>query len=95
MGVSKDDVREAARLCRIALPDERVDALAGELSDILDWIEQLSEVDIENVEPMTSVVDTRLPRRTDEVTDGSRANDILANAPQRADGFFVVPKTVE
>ena len=95
MSVSKDDVRKVARLSRIAVPDDRIEALAGELTGIMDWIEQLGEVDVEGVEPMTAVVDVQLPRREDEVTDGNRAPDILANAPLSADGFFVVPKTVE
>ncbi len=95
MSVSKDDVRKVARLSRIAVPEERLDGLAGELSAIMDWIEQLGEVDVETVEPMTSVVDVSLPRRVDAVTDGNRTDEILANAPASADGFFVVPKTVE
>ncbi len=95
MSVSRDDVRKVARLSRIAVPDDRIEALAGELSGIMDWIEQLGEVDVEGVEPMTSVVDAQLPRRQDAVTDGNRAEEILSNAPRAADGFFVVPKTVE
>ena len=95
MSVTKDDVRKVARLSRIAVPEERLDALAGELNGILDWIEQLNEVDIEGIEPMTSVVETDLPKRDDTVTDGNRANEVLANAPRAVDGFFVVPKSVE
>lgn len=95
MSVSSEDVRKVARLSRIAVTDDRIGALAGELSGIMDWIEQLSEVDVEGIEPMTSVVDAQLPRRGDKVTDGNRAGEILSNAPKSADGFFVVPKTVE
>jgi aspartyl-tRNA(Asn)/glutamyl-tRNA(Gln) amidotransferase subunit C len=95
MSVSKDDVRKVARLSRIAVSEDRLDGLAGELSVIMDWIEQLGEVDVETVEPMTSVVDASLLRRSDAVTDGDRADEILANAPASADGFFVVPKSVE
>lgn len=95
MSVSREDVRKVARLSRIAVPEERLDALAEELSGILDWIEQLNEVDVEGVEPMTSVVETRLPMREDIVTDGNRQDEILANAPRSEDGFFVVPKSVE
>ncbi|MEO0466186.1 MAG: Asp-tRNA(Asn)/Glu-tRNA(Gln) amidotransferase subunit GatC [Pseudomonadota bacterium] len=95
MSVSKDDVKKVARLARIAVPYDRLEPLAGELNGILDWIDQLNEVDIDGVEPMTSVVETRLPQREDVVTDGSKAEDVLANAPKSADGFFVVPKAVE
>ena len=95
MSVTKDDVKKVARLARIAVADERLEPLAGELNGILDWIDQLNEVDIDGVEPMTSVVETQLPQRDDLVTDGGRAGDVLANAPKSADGFFVVPKSVE
>lgn len=95
MSVTKDDVKKVARLARIAVPDERLEPLAGELNGILDWIDQLNEVDIDGVEPMTSVVETKLPQREDVVTDGGKSDDVLANAPKAADGFFVVPKSVE
>jgi len=95
MSVTKDDVKKVARLSRIAVPDERLESLAGELSGILDWIEQLNEVDVEGVAPMTSVVETKLPQRDDVVTDGNKVDEILANAPRAEDGFFVVPKAVE
>ncbi|MEL7546031.1 MAG: Asp-tRNA(Asn)/Glu-tRNA(Gln) amidotransferase subunit GatC [Pseudomonadota bacterium] len=95
MSVSKEDVRKVARLSRIAVEDDALDQLTQELSGILDWIEQLKEVDVDNVEPMTSVVDTRLPMRDDSVTDGNIADDVLLNAPKSEEGFFVVPKSVE
>ncbi len=95
MSVTKDDVRKAARLNRIAAPEDRLDAIAADLTGIIDWIEQLQEVDIEGVAPMTSVVETTLPMRADVVTDGDKQADILANAPRAEDGFFVVPKAVE
>jgi len=95
MSVSKDDVKKVARLSRIAVPDERLDALAGELSGIMDWIEQLNEVDVAGVEPMTSVVEASLPLRDDKVTDGGIRDQVLANAPKSDEGFFVVPKAVE
>lgn len=95
MSVTKDDVRKVARLSRIAVPEERLEEMAGELNGILGWIDQLNEVDIEGVEPMTSVVATSLPMREDVVTDGNIQDQILANAPSSADGFFVVPKSVE
>lgn len=95
MSVSTDDVRKVARLSRIAVPEDRLDSLAGELNTILDWIELLGEVDVSDEAPMTSVVDARLPMREDVVTDGNKADEILANAPRSEDGFFVVPKSVE
>ena len=95
MSVTKDDVKKVARLSRIAVEDERLEALAGELNGIIGWIEQLNEVDVEGVEPMTSVVESVLTMRTDTVTDGDKADQVLANAPKAEDGFFVVPKAVE
>lgn len=95
MSVTKDDVRKVARLSRIAVPEERLEPLASELTSIMGWIEQLNEVDVEGVEPMTSVVDATLPLRDDVVTDGNIQDQVLANAPRREDGFFVVPKSVE
>ena len=95
MSVSKDDVRKVARLSRIAVPEERLDELAGELNGILGWIDQLNEVDVSDVEPLTSVVETKLPMRDDIVTDGNIPDQVLANAPRTEDGFFVVPKSVE
>ena len=95
MSVTPDDVRRIARLARIAAPEERLEALAGELNGILDWIEQLNEVDVSGIEPMASAVERALPFREDEVTDGDRRDDVLANAPKSEEGFFVVPKVVE
>jgi aspartyl-tRNA(Asn)/glutamyl-tRNA(Gln) amidotransferase subunit C len=95
--VSLDEatVARIARLARIAVPDEELAPLAGELSHILEWIEQLNEVDTEGVPPMTSVAALKLAWREDRVTDGGRPEDVLANAPERQDGYFVVPKVVE
>ena len=95
MSVTKDDVRKVARLSRIAVHEDRLEEMAGELNGILGWIDQLNEVDIEGVEPMTSVVETKLPMREDVVTDGNIQGQVLANAPRSEDGFFVVPKAVE
>jgi aspartyl-tRNA(Asn)/glutamyl-tRNA(Gln) amidotransferase subunit C len=95
--VSLDEatVARIARLARIAVPKEELAPLATELSHILEWIEQLNEVDTDGVPPMTSVAAMKLAWREDEVTDGGRPDDILANAPERQDGYFVVPKVVE
>jgi len=95
MSVDAETVRKVAKLARIAVEDHEVEPLAKELSGILDWVEQLQEVDVEGVEPMTSAVPMRLKRRTDVVTDGSRRDDVLANAPDAREGFFAVPKVVE
>ena len=95
MSLDKATVARISRLARIATTDEERERLASELSGILDWVEQLDEVDTENVEPMTSVVEMLLKSREDAVTDGGIAEDIVRNAPKSAQGFFVVPKTVE
>ena len=95
MSVSKADVEKVARLSRIAVEPERIDELSKELNGILDWIDLLNEVDIEGVEPMTSVVATDLPMREDVVTDGGKVDEVLANAPKSTAGFFVVPRSVE
>ena len=95
MPIDKDTVAAIAQLARIDVAEHDRERIAGELSNILAWVEQLGEVDTEGVAPMTSVVEVALPRRADAVTDGGHADDILANAPERDDGFFVVPKVVE
>jgi aspartyl-tRNA(Asn)/glutamyl-tRNA(Gln) amidotransferase subunit C len=95
MSLDEATVARIARLARIAVPEAELQPLAGELSHILEWIEQLNEVDTSDVPPMTSVVAVKLRLRADEVTDGERPEDILRNAPERQDGYFVVPKVVE
>lgn len=95
MSVDEATVRRVAHLARIAVEDDEVGALTGELNAILHWVEQLGEVDIEAVEPMTSVTPMALKQRADAVTDGDRQDDVLANAPDAREGFFVVPKVVE
>ncbi len=94
MALDNSDVAHVARLARLRLGAEAEARLVGELNNILGWIEQLGEVDTEGVAPMTSVVEVALPRRADAVTDGAAAEDVLANAPKRAGGFFVVPKVL-
>ncbi len=88
-------VARIAKLARLDIPESDLAPLAGELSNILSWIEQLNEVDIEGVAPMTSVVDVTLPMREDEVIDGGYADDIVGNAPETTDNVFVVPKVIE
>ncbi len=95
MSVDEKAVRRAARLARLAIPEERLSAMAAELTGIMEWVEQLNELDTANVEPMTSVRPMRLYRRPDVVTDGGYAADIVKNAPSSEDNFFVVPKVVE
>ncbi|MBV1865244.1 MAG: Asp-tRNA(Asn)/Glu-tRNA(Gln) amidotransferase subunit GatC [Rhodobacteraceae bacterium] len=95
MSIDKDTARRAAHLARIEVAEEELDHLAQELSGILDFMEQLNEVDIEGVEPMTSVTAMRLKRREDVVTDGNIQAKILSNAPDAREGFFAVPKVME
>jgi aspartyl-tRNA(Asn)/glutamyl-tRNA(Gln) amidotransferase subunit C len=95
MSVDKDTVRRIAKLARIAMDDQQATEMEAELNALLAWVEQLSEVDCENVPPMTSVVEQRLRMREDAVTDGGYADDLMKNAPQSEDHFFVVPKVVE
>ena len=95
MSVDKDTVAKIARLARVRVEESQQEALAGELSNILGWIEQLSELDTEGVEPMTSVVSMKLPLRDDAVTDGGYPDRVTANAPEAAHGFYAVPKVVE
>jgi aspartyl-tRNA(Asn)/glutamyl-tRNA(Gln) amidotransferase subunit C len=95
MALDKATVAHIAALARIRLSDAELDPLADELSHILSWMEQLNEVDTSAVAPMASVAATGLPMREDKVTDNDRREEILANAPRTAHGFFVVPKVVE
>lgn len=95
MAVDKDTVAHIAKLARIRVEPEQQKTLTHELSNILRWVEQLSELDTEGVEPMTSVVEMTLKMRDDVVADGNRQADVLANAPESKHGFYVVPKVVE
>jgi len=95
MSVDAATVRHIARLARIAVSDEEVSALAPELSNILGWIEQLGEVDVSGIEPMTAVIPNHLRLRDDVVTDGGIRDAVLANAPNAEHGFFAVPKVIE
>ena len=95
MSIDRDTARKVAHLARIAVAEDQLDTLAGELSNILDFMEQLNEVDVDGIEPMTSVEPMRLKRRVDEVTDGGYQDKILKNAPDAREGFFAVPKVVE
>lgn len=93
--IDRTTVRKVARLARIRIEEGEEEALAADLSRILTMIDALNNVDTSGVAPLTSVVDMNLPRRADAVTDGSRQEEILSNAPEATAGFFVVPKVVE
>ncbi|MCP1197878.1 Asp-tRNA(Asn)/Glu-tRNA(Gln) amidotransferase subunit GatC [Notoacmeibacter sp. MSK16QG-6] len=95
MSVDIDTVHRVAHLSRIALKEGEAERMTSELNAILGFVEQLSEVDVEGVEPMTSVRPMAMRRRDDEVTDGGKADDIVKNAPATEDHFFMVPKVVE
>lgn len=95
MKVDRNTVRDIAHLARITVAEDEIERLEGELSNILDWIEQLDEVDTDGVEPMTCTVTMTMKKRRDEVNDGGIADDVVANAPERADHYFVVPKVIE
>jgi aspartyl-tRNA(Asn)/glutamyl-tRNA(Gln) amidotransferase subunit C len=95
MAVDKKTVARIAALARIRVREDEQERLAGELSKIIGWVEQLDEVDTKGIAPMASCVDTKLRRREDRVTDGGIPDKVLANAPESVDGFFVVPKVVE
>jgi len=95
MSVDAKTVRDIAHLARIAVSEDEIEHLQGELNAILAFVEQLNEVDVANVEPMTSVTPMTMKKRADVVTDGGDADAILKNAPAREGDYFAVPKVVE
>ena len=95
MSIDAATVRRIAHLARIKVEDGEIEHLQNEINSILGFVEQLKEVNVEGVEPMTSVTPMKLPMREDKVTDGGDAAKVLLNAPQTAEGFFLVPKVVE
>jgi aspartyl-tRNA(Asn)/glutamyl-tRNA(Gln) amidotransferase subunit C len=95
LSVNPDTVRRIALLARIAVADEEIEPLQAELNAILAFVEQLAKVNVDGVEPMTSVIPTQMRQREDKVTEGDIAADIVKNAPAQDDHFFVVPKVVE
>ena len=94
-GVTANDVKKIAKLSRFHVEDAQLQPIAEDLNGVLGWIEQLGEVDVEGVEPMTAAVDMAAPLRADDVSDGGKRDDVLKNAPKSDDGFFVVPRSVE
>lgn len=95
MSIDQTTVRRIAHLARIAIGDEEASHLVPELSKIIDMVAQLQEVDTSGVEPMAAVIPHAMFMRQDVVNDGDRRDDILANAPEKAQGFFAVPKVIE
>lgn len=95
MSIDKDTAARVAKLARIKVEEDALPALAQEFNNILGFIEQLNEVDVEGIEPMTSVTPQKLKRRVDDITDGDQQDKVLANAPDAREGFFAVPKVVE
>jgi aspartyl-tRNA(Asn)/glutamyl-tRNA(Gln) amidotransferase subunit C len=95
MSVDLATVKRVARLARIAVTEDEATRMVGELNGILGFVEQLAEVDVDGIEPMTSVTEQKMRWRADAVTDGAKANDVTANAPETSANFFLVPKVVE
>ena len=95
MSVDTNTVRKIASLARIAVTNGEVEAMTGELNNILTWVEQLGEVDTDGVEPLAAVIPNHLRLREDVITDGNIRDQVLANAPQAEHGFFTVPKVIE
>lgn len=95
MSLDKKAVAKVASLARLKVSDEDLEKYGPQLTNIISFVEQLSEVDTDNVEPLANVVDITLRLREDEITDGNVQKDVLANAPETLEGFFVVPKVVE
>ena len=95
MSVTNEDVRHIAKLARLAMSDNEIEAMVPELNSILGWVEQLGEVDTDGVDPLTAVIPNTLRLRNDKVTDGDCRDDVLANAPDAQHGFFAVPKVIE
>lgn len=95
MTLTRETVAKVAQLAHIEMDDAALDTYAPQLSTIMDWIEQLGEVDTGNIPPVATATDMTLKMRKDEVTDGKRREDILANAPEAKEGYFVVQKIIE
>ena len=95
MSVNAEQVRHVARLARIAMSEAEVEKMVPEFNNILGWVEQLSEVDTDGVEPLTAVIANDLRLRDDVVNDGNCRDDVLKNAPEAQHGFFAVPKVIE
>jgi len=95
MSIDKNQVKKVAKLSRISLDDRKLESLSKDLTSILNFVEQLNELNTKKIEPLTSVVDKTLEPRTDKVNDGKIKNEILKNSPDKNEDFFIVPKVVE
>ena len=95
MKIDKNTTLKIAKLCRVRVEEHEIEELSSQLSSILDWVEQLNEVNTENVEPLSNVSTAKLPLREDKVSFEDKSNDVLTNAPEKLENYFVVPKVVE
>ena len=95
MALNQETIKNLSTLARLRLPSEREEKILSDLQSILDWVEQLKEVDIEGIEPLVSVTQGNTPMRQDEVTDGGLQRELMANAPEEIQSFYVVPKVVK
>ena len=95
MSIDKNQVKKAAKLSRISLDDSKLESLSKDLASILNFVEQLNELDTKKIDPLTSIVDKTLEPRTDKINDGEIKNEILKNSPDKNEDFFIVPKVVE
>lgn len=95
MALNQETIKNLSTLARLRLPAEREEKILGDLQSILDWVEQLKEVNIDGVEPLVSITEGTTPMREDVVTDGGLQTELMANAPEQVQGFYVVPKVVE
>lgn len=93
--MDRSTVLKIAKLARLRIADDKIDSVASSMANIMKWIDQLNEVNTDGIEPMTSVISQNAYRRPDVVNDGYKQADVTANAPDRAEGFFIVPKVVE
>jgi len=93
--IDKKTTLKIAKLCRIKVEEHEIEELSTQLSSILDWVEQLNEVNTDNVEPLSNVSMAKLPHRNDEESNEDRSKDVLSNAPEKVANFFVVPKVIE
>ena len=95
MKIDKNTTLKIAKLCRLRIEEQETEELSSQLSSILDWVEKLNEVDTDNVEPLSNVSTAKLPLRKDEENSEDKSKDILTNAPEKLENYFVVPKVVE
>ena len=95
MKIDKNTTLKIAKLCRVRVEEHEIEELSSQLSSILDWVEQLNEVNTENVEPLSNVSTAKLPLREDKESFEDKSNDVLTNAPEKLENYFVVPKVVE